>query len=63
MIEEARRRTNAMGPMAGERSGLSLVYAVLVDVAKRWHGIRITPADLEKLNGLRAEVVPLAATA
>jgi putative transposase len=63
LIEEGRRRTNAMGPMAGESSGLSLIYAVLVDVAKRWRGIRISPADLEKLNALRTEVVPLAATA
>lgn len=63
LIEEGRRRTNAIGPMAGERSGLSLVYAVLVDVAKRWRGIRITPGDLEKLMALRSEVAPLAASA
>ena len=63
LIEEGRRRTNAMGPAAGERSGLSLVYAVLVDVARRWRGIRIDPADLEKLNALRAAMSPLAASA
>jgi len=63
LIEEARRRTDAMGPMASEASGLSLVYAVLVDVAKRWRGIRITPADLEKLARLRGEVAPLTASA
>jgi transposase-like protein len=63
LIEEGRRRTNAMGPMAGEQSGLSLVYAVLVDVARRWRGIRITADDLETLNALRAAVAPLAASA
>ena len=32
LIEEARRRTKVIGPMAGEQSGLSLIHAVLVDV-------------------------------
>jgi len=44
-------------------AGLSLIHAVLVDVSRRWHGIRMAPSDLEKLNVLRAEVVPLAASA
>lgn len=61
LIEEARRRTKVIGPMASEQSGLSLIHAVLVDVSKRWRGIKLTPADLEKLNRLRSEVVPLAA--
>ena len=63
LIEEGRRRTDAMGPMAGEWSGLSLVYAVLVDVARRWHGIQMTPGDLEKLAALRGTVAPLAVSA
>jgi hypothetical protein len=46
----------------GEQAGLALIYAVTVEVAKRWHGIKVTPADLEKLNALRAEVAPLKAT-
>ncbi|MFQ6048281.1 MAG: IS256 family transposase [Phycisphaerae bacterium] len=62
LIEEARRRTKVIGPLAGERSGLSLIHAVLVDVSQRWHGIKLTPGDLEKLNALRREVAPLAAT-
>ena len=62
LIEEARRRTKVQGVLGGEQAGLSLIYAVTVDVAKRWRGIRITPGDLEKLNGLRAEVAPLAQT-
>lgn len=63
LIEEARRRTKVLGPMPNEAAGLSLIHAVLVDVSKRWHGVRITPGDLEKLNQLRAEVAPLAASA
>ena len=62
LIEEARRRTKVIGPMANEQSGLSLIHAVLVDVSKRWRGIQLTPADLEKLNALRSRVVPMAAT-
>lgn len=63
LIEEARRRTKVIGTLPNEQAGLSLIHAVLVDVSKRWHGITITPADLEKLNALRGEVVPLAASA
>ena len=63
LIEEARRRTKVQGALGGERAGLALIHAVTVDVAKRWHGIKISPADLEILNALRAEVAPLKATA
>jgi transposase-like protein len=63
LIEEARRRTKVQGVLGGEQAGLALIYAVTVDVAKRWRGIRMRPADLEKLNLLRGEVAPLKATA
>lgn len=63
LIEEARRRTKVQGVLGGEQAGLSLIYAVTVDVARRWRGIRVTPGDLEKLNVLRGEVAPLARTA
>ena len=62
LIEEARRRTKVQGSLGGEQAGLALIYAVTVDVSKRWRGIRITPADLEKLTALRQEVAPLKAT-
>ncbi|MHC4090588.1 MAG: hypothetical protein ACYSVY_09985 [Planctomycetota bacterium] len=52
-----------MNTIPNERAGLSLIHAVLVDVSKRWHGIRITPGDLEKLAALRAQIEPLAASA
>ena len=63
LIEEARRRTKVIRTLPDERAGLSLVYAVLVDVSRRWRGITISPADLETLSALRAEVAPLAASA
>lgn len=62
LIEEARRRTKVISTIPDERAGLSLVHAVLVDVSKRWRGIRIEPQDLEILDALRSQVVPLAAT-
>jgi hypothetical protein len=49
--------------MPGETAGLSLVYAVLVDVSKRWRGLRVTPGDLGKLAALKAEVAPMALSA
>lgn len=63
LIEEARRRTKVQGALGGEQAGLALIYAVTLDVSKRWRGIRIAPADLETLNALREAVVPLKATA
>ena len=63
LIEDARRRTKLIGTMPGETAGLSLVYAVLVDVSKRWHGLRIEAGDLETLAALKAEVAPLALSA
>lgn len=63
LIEEARRRTKVQGALGGEQAGLTLLYAVMLDVSKRWRGIQMKPGDLEKLYALRGAVVPLAATA
>lgn len=63
LIEEARRRTKVQGPLGGEQAGLSLIYAVTVDLAKRWRGIQMKLADLETLNTLRSDVAPLKASA
>ena len=63
LIEEGRRRTKVIGPMAGETAGLSLIHAVLVDASKRWHGIDVSSYILEKLEDLRATIAPLADSA
>jgi transposase-like protein len=63
LIEEGRRRTKVIHAIPDEKAGLSLLHAVLVDVSRRWRGIKIAPADLQVLNALRTEVVPLAASA
>ena len=63
LIEEGRRRTKVMGPMAGETAGLSLIHAVLMDASKRWKGIDMNPYIRQKLEALRATLVPLAESA
>lgn len=63
LIEEGRRRTKVIGPMAGETAGLSLIHAVLVDASKRWHGLDVSSYILEKLEALKATIAPLAESA
>jgi len=63
LIEEARRRTKVQGVLGGEQAGLSLIYAVTVDVSQCWRSLRMRPGNLQKRNLLRAEVAPLARTA
>lgn len=63
LIEEGRRRTKVMGPMAGETAGLSLIYSVLIDASKRWKGIDMSPYIRRKLEALRDSLVPLAESA
>jgi transposase-like protein len=57
LIEEGRRRTKVLGALPNEKAGPSLVHAVLVDVSKRWRGIRIIPQELAILNELRGGFV------
>ena len=63
LIEEGRRRTKVIGPMAGEAAGLSLIHAVLMDASKRWKGIDMSSYIRHKLEALRATLVPLAESA
>jgi hypothetical protein len=39
----------------GERSGLSLMFAVLVDASAGWRGVKITPAVSRELDALRTD--------
>ena len=63
LIEEGRRRTKVLGVLPNEKAGLSLVHAVLVDVSKRWRGIRITPQEQSELNELRSRMSSYQASA
>jgi len=37
-----------------EKSGLSLMFAVLVDAPAGWPGVKVTPAASQEFEGLRA---------
>jgi hypothetical protein len=47
-----------MGRLPGERSCLSLVWAVLDRATGGWRGVTVTPAQARLLAGLRARVHP-----
>ena len=36
-----------------EKSGLSLMFAVLVDASAGWRGVKMTPAASQELEALR----------
>jgi putative transposase len=52
LFGEGRRRSKVVPRFMSERSGLSLLFAVLVDASGTWHGIKITPAIGQELEGL-----------
>lgn len=55
---ESRRRVKVMGRLPGERSCLSLVWAVLERASAGWRGITYTPADVRMLQRLRRPPLP-----
>ena len=55
---ETRRRVKVIGRLPGERSCLSLVWAVLDRATGGWRGVTMTPADARLLAGLRARLEP-----
>jgi transposase-like protein len=50
---EGRRRSKVIPRFVSERSGLSLMFAVLVDASAGWRGVKITPANSHELDALR----------
>ena len=58
LLGEGRRRTKVIPHFWGERSCLTLVYATLVAAAKKWRGVRLTPAIQQQLAELRAQYQP-----
>jgi transposase-like protein len=54
---ETRRRTKVIGRLPGERSCLSLVWAVLDRASKGWRGLTMTPKALRRLQDLRRELL------
>ena len=53
---ESRRRVKVIGRLPGERSALSLVWAVLDRAAAGWRGITYTPADVRRLQTIRRDL-------
>jgi putative transposase len=54
---ETRRRSKVIGRLPGERSCLSLVWAVLDRASKGWRGLEQTPAGLRLLQDLRRQLL------
>ena len=53
---ETRRRVKVIGRLPGERSALSLLFAVLERAAGGWRGITYTPADVRLLQMIRRDL-------
>jgi transposase-like protein len=54
---ETRRRTKVIGRLPGERSCLSLVWAVLDRASRGWRGVVMTPAATRLLQDLRRQLL------
>jgi putative transposase len=54
---EPRRRTKVIGRLPGERSCLSLVWAVLDRASRGWRGVTQTPAGVRLLEDLRRQLL------
>lgn len=53
---ETRRRVKVIGRLPGERSALSLLWAVLDRAAGGWRGITYTPADVRLMQMIRRDL-------
>jgi putative transposase len=54
---ETRRRVKVIGRLPGERSCLSLVWAVLDRASRGWRGVDMTPKAVRRLHQLRHELL------
>jgi hypothetical protein len=55
-LGETRRRIKVIGRLPGERSCLSLVWAVLDRASRGWRGVVMTPAAVRLLQELRRQL-------
>ena len=56
---ETRRRVKVIGRLPGERSCLSLVWAVLDRASRGWRGVEMSPKIVRQLQQLRHELLDL----
>ncbi len=54
---ETRRRVKVIGRLPGERSCLSLLWAVFDRASKNWHGVRVTPTTIRQLALMRQHLL------
>ena len=55
LFGEGQRRLKVIPRFMSERSGLSLMFAVLVDASAGWRGVKVTPAISRELDALVAD--------
>ena len=55
LFGEGQRRVKVIPRFMSEKSGLSLMFAVLVDASASWRGVKITSAVQQRLAELRAD--------
>ncbi|MCX7825657.1 MAG: transposase, partial [Verrucomicrobiae bacterium] len=67
LLGEGRRRSKVIPRFLNERSGMSLLFAVLVDASAAWRGVGMTPALTQQLEALKKKTqtdpaaIPMAA--
>ena len=55
LFGEGKRRTKVIPRFTSEASGLSLVFAVLVDASEGWRGVRMKPYIEERLKQMAVD--------
>jgi transposase-like protein len=55
LFGEGRRRAKVIPRFMSEKSGLSLMFAVLVDGSASWRGVKVTAAVNRQLEELRTD--------
>jgi transposase-like protein len=58
LFGEGRRRSKIVPRFMNESSGLSLMFAVLVDASAHWRGVKISAAVLNQLEALKPNSEP-----
>ena len=58
LMGEVRRRTKVIPRFPSEKSTILLVYAVMIEVSKKWRGVRMTAGIVRELQKLREEKFP-----
>jgi transposase-like protein len=55
LFGEGKRRSKVIPRFQSETSGLTLIFAVLIDASEGWRGVQIKPPAAERLRQLRED--------